>query len=47
MLQDLFGFTKRNLHKLNDREMEKMYKEINLIKGLLEKKMKGAGNYVG
>ncbi|GLI82405.1 hypothetical protein ANABIO32_00910 [Rossellomorea marisflavi] len=47
MLQDLLGFCRRNLYKLNERETEKMYKEINTIKELLEKKMKGAGNYVG
>lgn len=46
MLQDLFGYVKRNVYKMNDRETEKMYKEINQIKLMLEKKMKGAGQYV-
>lgn len=47
MLTDLLGYVKRNLSKMNARDTQKLHKEMKIIVNILEKKMKGDGQYVG
>jgi hypothetical protein len=46
MLQDLLGYCKRNISKMNARDTQKLHKEMKIIVNILEKKMKGDGQYV-
>jgi LytS/YehU family sensor histidine kinase len=40
MIQDLFGFIRRNIKKLSKQQVQKMLTEINQIKSYLERVLK-------
>jgi hypothetical protein len=41
MLQDLFGYYKRNVRKMSDHQVKKELNEIKQIEKLLQQKLKG------
>lgn len=47
VISDLFGFIKRNLNKMSEKDLQRTHKEMKQILYMLEKKMKGDGQYVG
>jgi hypothetical protein len=47
MLTDLLGYVKRNMGKMNAHDTQKLHKEMKIIVSILEKKMKGDGQYAG
>jgi len=40
MLNDLFGYFKRNIKKMNHRDIEKAYREMKSIVNMLERELK-------
>jgi hypothetical protein len=47
VITDMLGFVKRNMSKMNARDTQKLHKEMKIIVSILEKKMKGDGQYAG
>jgi hypothetical protein len=47
LINDLLGFVKRQLPRMNARDTQKLHKEMKIIVNILEKKMKGDGQYAG
>jgi hypothetical protein len=47
LLNDMFGFFRRNISKMNNDDKKKVHKELKRIMSILEKDMRGDGSHVG